>query len=105
MAQFRVYENSNRATKQRIPYLLDIQSDLLDDLQTTVVIPLALKSTIGKAAMTKLCPLIEIEEREFVVLTSQIAGVDRKVLGKEIGDFSHYRAEVIAAVDFLISGI
>ena len=42
MAQFRVYENSNRATKQRIPYLLDIQSDLLDDLQTTVVIPLAL---------------------------------------------------------------
>jgi toxin CcdB len=105
MAQFRVYENSNCATKQRIPYLLDMQPDLLDDLQTTVVIPLVLKSTIGKAAMTKLCPLLEIEEREFVVLTSQIAGVDRKVSGKEIGNFSHYQAEVIAAVDFLISGI
>jgi toxin CcdB len=105
MAQFRVYENSNRTTKQRFPYLLDIQSDLLNDLQTTVVIPLGLKTTIDKAAMTRLCPLLEIEEREFVALTSQLAGVERKVLGKEIGDFSHYRTEIIAAVDFLISGI
>ncbi len=105
MAQFRVYENNNRTTKQRVPYLLDIQSDLLDDLQTTVVIPLALKSTIGKASMTKLCPVLEINGEEFVAVASQLAGVERKVLGKEIEDFSHYQAEVIAAVDFLISGI
>jgi toxin CcdB len=105
MAQFRVYENTNRTTKQRVPYLLDIQSDLLDDLKTTVVIPLCLKSVMGQAAMTKLCPLLEIENNEFVALTSQLAGIDRKVLGKEIGDFSHYRTEIIAAVDFLISGI
>lgn len=105
MAQFKVYENSNRATKQRVPYLLDIQSDLLDDLQTTVVIPLCLKSVTGQAAMTKLCPLLEIENNELVALTSQLAGIDRKVLGREIGDFSHYRTEIIAAVDFLISGI
>ncbi len=105
MAQFWVYENTNRTTKQRVPYLLDIQSDLLNDLQTTVVIPLGLKATIDKAAMTRLCPLLEIEEREFVALTSQLAGVERRVLGKEIGDFSHYRTDIIAAVDFLISGI
>ncbi|MDP3056115.1 MAG: CcdB family protein [Methylobacter sp.] len=55
--------------------------------------------------MTKLCPMLEIENNEFVALTSQLAGVDRKVLGKEIGDFSHYQTEIIAAVYFLISGI
>ncbi len=105
MAQFWVYENTNRTTKQRVPYLLDIQSDLLDDLQTTVVIPLYFKAAIGNAAMTKLCPVLEIENNECVALTSQLAGVERKVLGKEIGGFSHYRTEIIAAVDFLISGI
>jgi len=105
MAQFRVYENTNRATKQRVPYLLDIQSDLLGDLQTTVVIPLYVKSAIDKTAMTKLCPVLAIENNEFVALTSQLSSVERKVLGTEIGDFSNYRTEIIAAVDFLISGI
>jgi len=105
MAQFRVYENNNRTTKQRVPYLLDIQSDLLDDLQTTVVIPLCPKSIIDRVVMAKLCPILEINGEKFVALASQLAGVERKVLGKEIGDFSHYRTEIVAAVDFLISGI
>jgi toxin CcdB len=105
MAQFWAYKNTNRATQQRIPYLLDIQSSLLDDLQTTVVIPLHPKTLIGKAAMTKLCPEVDIEGEKFVVLTAQIAGVDRKVLGQKICDLSAYRSEIIAAIDFIISGI
>lgn len=39
MAQFKVYENPNDATRQTYPYLMDIQSNLLDELRTTVVIP------------------------------------------------------------------
>lgn len=35
MAQFVAYENPNKATKNAYPYLLDIQSNLLDDLRTT----------------------------------------------------------------------
>ena len=105
MAQFWVYKNTNRATQQRIPYLLDIQSSLLDDLQTTVVIPLYPNALIGKAAITRLCPEVEIEGEKFVALTSQIAGIDRKVLGQKICDLSAYRSDIIAAIDFLISGI
>jgi toxin CcdB len=40
-----------------------------------------------------------------VVLTSQIAGVDRNVLGQKICDLSVYRSEIVAAVYFIISGI
>lgn len=105
MAQFWIYKNTNRATQQRIPYLWDIQSSLLDDLQTTVVIPLQPKALIGKAAITRLCPEVEIEGEKFVALTSQIAGVDRRVLGQKVCDLSAYRSEIIAAVDFMISGI
>jgi toxin CcdB len=105
MAQFWVYQNTNRATQQRVPYLLDIQSCLLDDLQTTVVIPLYPKSLISKAIITRLCPEVEIEGEAFVALTSQIAGVDRKVLGQKVCDLSGYRSEILAAVDFITSGI
>ena len=105
MAQFWVYKNTNRATQSRVPYLLDIQSPLLDELQTTVVIPLYSKAFIGKAAITKLCPDVQIEGESFVVLASQITGIDRKILGEKIADLSDYRAEIVAAIDFIVSGI
>lgn len=105
MAHFKVYENTNSNNSKKFPYLLDIQSNLLEELRTTVVIPLAPISSAGNAAMTKLCPIVEVEAKKFVVLTQQLAGIDRKVLGKQIGDLTSYRTEVIAALDFLISGI
>lgn len=55
--------------------------------------------------MTKLCPIIEIDDREYIALTSQITGIDRKVLGQKICNFSHYRSGIISAIDFIISGI
>jgi toxin CcdB len=105
MAQFIAYENPNPRSKKAYPYLLDIQSNLLDELRTVIVIPLSPVELAGKAAITKLCPVVEIENKKFVLLTQQIAGIDRKAIGKEVCDLSHYRAEIIAALDFIISGI
>jgi toxin CcdB len=105
MAQFKVYENPNNVTKRIYPYLLDIQSNVLDSLRTTIVIPLCPANLAGKAAITKLCPILEIENKPFIALTQQIAGIDRKFLGEEIGDFSQCRSEIVAALDFIVSGI
>lgn len=105
MAQFIVYENPNRATKKTYPYLLDIQSNLLDELRTTVVIPLCQASLAGSPAITKLCPLVTIDNESFIALTQQIAGLDRQALGKEKCDLSSYRSEIVDSFDFLISGI
>lgn len=105
MAQFIAYQNSNRATKKTYPYLLDIQSNLLDDLRTTVVIPLSPQKLFGNGAISKLSPILEIEGDSYIALTQQIAGIERKSLGKEAYDLSQYRSEIIAALDFIISGI
>jgi len=105
MAQLKAYENQNPATKKTYPYLLDIQSNLLDELRTTVVIPLCPTNLAGKAAITKLCPILEIDGVNYIALTQQIAGIDRKSLGKEICDLSKFRSEIITALDFVISGI
>ena len=99
MAQFHVYENPNKASRKTYPYFLDIQSDLLNDLRTTAVILAA------KAAITRLTPVVAFDGKSWVVLTPQIAGIDRSHIGKPVANLTSYRAELVAALNFLISGI
>lgn len=105
MAQFIAYQNKNKTTKKTYPYLLDIQSNLLDEVRTTVVIPLTPMATGSNIALSKLCPIFDLEGKKYIAMTQLLAGVDRKSLGKEIYDLSEYRQEIIAAMDFIISGI
>ncbi len=105
MAQFSVYKNTNRRTKKIYPYLLDIQANLLDELHTTVVIHLSPVSITGKETISKLCPAVQIGNKDYIVITPQISGVERKVLGQEVCDLSRCHSEFISAIDFIISGI
>lgn len=105
MAQFKAYRNPNKTSRRTYPYLLDIQSDLLSELNTTVVIPLCPEKMATGAAISKLCPILEIDGKTFVAFTQQMAGISRKALGPEAADLSNYRQEIIAALDFVISGI
>jgi toxin CcdB len=105
MPQFMLYENKNPATKKLYPFLLDIQPNLLDELRTTVVIPLCSQTTLDKRPITKLCPVFTINQKSYVALTQQLAGIDRRALGKEICSLAAYRSEIISAVDFILSGV
>ena len=105
MAQFDVYRNRDTATRKRVPYLLDIQSDLLEDLGTRVVIPLAAPAPAGVAAIGRLMPTFEIEGSTVTLITPQLAGVPRAVLGPHVGSLAASRHEIVAALDVLISGV
>jgi len=105
MSQFSVYKNKNSRTKKTFPYLLDIQSDLLDQLSTTIVIPLGKYSTVKDRVITKLCPIIEIDGNKYAALTQQMAGIERSLLGAIVTNISDYRSEFIDAMDLIISGI
>jgi len=47
MAQFDVHRNRDVHTRDLFPYLLDVQTDMLDRLATRVVAPLALAAGLG----------------------------------------------------------
>jgi toxin CcdB len=104
MAQFSIYENKNIATRNAYPYLIDIQSNLLEALKTTVVIPLSPSTLVGGATISKLCPLVQIKGQHYLAFTQQIAGIDKNLLGQEKGNLLSYRSEIIAALNFLVSG-
>jgi toxin CcdB len=105
MAQFYAYKNPNPATRAQYPYLLDIQSDLLSELRTTVVIPLTPSKLAAPMSLTRLNPNIVIDGKSFTVMTQEIAGVDRNQLGAQTCNLSPYRSEIISALDFVLSGI
>lgn len=105
MAQFSVYQNKNIQTKKTFPYLLDVQSNLLSELVTTVVIPLAKFDQSRTKILTRLTPVLKLDQHEFVVLTPQLAGIQRKALGKFAFEVSHAKNDIISALDFLISGV
>lgn len=105
MAQFDVYRNANPATRARIPYLLDVQSDLLDSLATRVVVPLCKPGILKGRLAERLNPLFVVEGREVAMLTPEIAGVPVKVLGEAIGNLSTQRGAIIGALDLVITGI
>lgn len=105
MPQFSVHRNPNPGSKTAYPLLLDIQSDLMADLGTRVVVPLCRASAMKGKAITTLTPVFEVEGKPYVMLTPQLAGVSRKDVGAAVADLSERRNEIIAALDLLITGI
>lgn len=85
--------------------MLDIQSDLLEETRTAVVIPLGKYSVVKNQIMSRLCPIVEIEGNQYVALTQQLAGINRNLLGDEVINISKQRTEFIDAMDFIVSGI
>ena len=103
MAQFDVYENKNPETTQSIPYLLDVQVDLLNNMATRVVVPLITVAAMGKAAY-HLNPQFEIKGTSVIMSTAELAGVSLHVLGEKVCSLKEQRNEIIAALDFLFTG-
>lgn len=103
MAQFDVYENKNPDTKKTVPYLLDVQADLLENLSTHVVVPLVPVPIMGKAAR-HLNPVFKIKKTNVVMSTAELAGVPVRIFGEKVTSLSDSRNEIIAALDFLFTG-
>ena len=104
MAQFTVYRNKSARSKALCPFLLDVQSDLLEDLETRVVIPLSKAPALTKRPLSQLTPVLQFEGESYVLMTPQLAGIARSELGAATGSLAERRAEILGAMDFLLTG-
>ena len=55
--------------------------------------------------MNILTPEIDYNDECFLLLTPQISSVPVKILKEPIGSLSHFRDQIINALDFAIAGI
>ena len=84
-------------------YLLDVQSDLLDNFKTRVVVPL-LPIAAVPPPMRKLHPTFEINGRKLVMATHLIATVPASELGESRLNLTKHHDDIVAALDMLLQG-
>ncbi len=102
MAQFDLRRNIGEGAV-RYPFLLELQSDFLDQLTSRLVAAVTPASLHGKA-LNRLEIASTIEDELHFVLFTEIAGVSQSSLGEEVASLKAQRDEFTAALDFLIHG-
>ena len=103
MQQFEVFNNPFPRSRERQPFLVALQSDLLArNLDTVVVAPVEAADTGAYA--DQLNPQVEIDQRSFVLITQELVTVRKNVLGRSHGSVANERDKIIAALDLLFTG-
>lgn len=98
MARYDAYE-----VRGNPGYLLDVQADVLDQLQTRVVIPLQL---LGNAPQTadRLNPRLRVGDQTVILATQFISAIPRRSLSKPVDHLGHFADDIQNALDFLLIG-
>ena len=104
MAQFDVYANPSHSAAQGIPYVVVVQSDLLDALATRMTIPLALLTFADKAP-EKLCPSIAVNGQQLLALAHYAAPLPTRSLRQVVANVAPQASALIAAIDVVIAGV
>lgn len=104
MAQFTVYRNKSARTKTTYPFVVDVQSDLLEDLLTRVVIPLSKAAALTKKSVSQLMPILPFDGETYVLMTPELAGTAKTDLGPAAGSLAERHDAILAAMDFLQTG-
>jgi len=104
MARFDVYANPGHQAATT-PYLLDVQSDLLDGLESRMVVPLrGLRAFPNVKLSNRLTPTFTIQGEAFLLETPKMGAVPHRVLKAPVASLKHEQSQITAALDFLFHG-
>ena len=104
MPRFDVYANEGASAKTT-PYVLDIQNDLFDGLDTRMVIPLRPMAQLANVKIPeRLMPVFSIAGQDFVLETPKMAAVPARVLKHQVASLVAEQASIVTALDFLFNG-
>lgn len=98
MARFSVYRNPDATG-----FLLDVQANILDHLNTRVVVPL-MPLSIAPTPAKGLNPVFNVTGEPMVMVTQFMAAVPTSLLKFPESSLELSRNEITAALDFLLQG-
>jgi len=104
MARFDVYRNPS-AHPTTTPYVLDVQSNLLDGLDSRMVIPLRRLDHFAAVRLpSQLTPIFQIEGTDYLLETPKMAAIPLRMLKDCIAHLGDEQDRITAALDFLFQG-
>ncbi|MGN6454119.1 MAG: CcdB family protein [Steroidobacteraceae bacterium] len=104
MTRFAVYQNRNLRSSVSFPLLVDVQSEVLQDLETRVVIPLARAASFTDFPLRYVMPSVEVEGKKYLLMTPQLTGLSRVLLGPFRGSLDAHARDISRATDILLRG-
>lgn len=103
MMQFDVHQHPVEALRSSTPFVIVLQSDLIDHAESTIVAPLARAARIRHES--RLFPALKINRHMLVMITTDLASIRRGLLGPSIANLEQERRRIIAAIDVLFTGV
>lgn len=99
MARFDIYRNPGK-NKGSIPFLIDLQSNVISGLSTRVVAPLRARSVFSSQTLpTDLFPLISIEGGDYFLDMPQLGAIPSCELKVKIGSAQAHQFDIQTALD------
>ena len=104
MAQYDVFPNPSSSASAGIPFVVVIQSDLLDALPTRLTLPLALFDAATRAPAV-LCPVIVVKGQRLHALAHFAAPLPAKLLKRRVDNVAAQASALVSAMDAVLSGL
>ncbi len=105
MAQWDVYRNPFERSRPDVPYLVVMQSDLLDALATRLVAPLVRSALVPRVLPARLAPDFEVDGERVVLMPQEAAPVDARVLRAPVLSLRAQSHRIVDALDAVVSGV
>jgi toxin CcdB len=104
MARFDIHVNTGKG-KADAPFLVNVQSDYLQGLNTRVVVPLMRVEAFPSTRLpSDLTPVFRVREIDCLFYPIFIGSVPASELGASIGSLRDEQDQVLAALDRLTGG-
>ena len=100
MSRYDVYANPESSERKHTPYLLDVQNDYIDTLNTRAVVPLWREAAFGPRARN-LNPVFTVGADSVVLDTAALAAVAGSELRKTVASLREARSVIQEALDTL----
>lgn len=100
--QYVIYRNTNKNSDY--PYLVDVQSEIIGELNSRIVIPLLPVNRLKNKQVKRLNPIIQVEGEEFLVMAHEMASVRTSMMGERVMDARAYRQLIKDSIDFIFDG-
>lgn len=104
MAQYDVFPNPSTSAAHGIPFVVVVQSELLDALATRLTLPLAVPDATARVP-TVLCPVILVNGQRLHALAHYAAPLPARLLRRPVDNVAAQAGALVAALDAVLSGI
>ncbi|HTK80643.1 MAG TPA: CcdB family protein [Rhizomicrobium sp.] len=101
--QFDVFRNPDRTTAAEHPFLIVLQSDAVDQIDTRVVAPLV--SPRQLKFFEKLLPRVMVEGAQYVIAIPAMAAIPTSIIGSAVVNLESEGHRITGAIDLLFLGI